>query len=489
MASTFIRTNSEVWGNKTEEQKNQYNDSIVFIEDTKQIWSNDVYYGSVEKTPILFNTAELDINTTNGYYYTPEFLENLKITKIPIIGHTKVEFKGNDIKLQLPKEIIVNDLVNFQGYAKYILNLDNNNCKIDRYKCDLSNYLIATYNDGSTTITETNNIIEDNAFFNCSSLTSIIIGDGVTSIGERAFLSCSSLASTTIGNSVTSIGNYAFSGCSSLTSIIIPNSVISIGKEAFYHCESLTSIIIGDGVTSIGDDAFTHCTSLKSITIPNSVTSIGSTAFLTCDALTSIDVEANNQNYASIDGILYNKNITTLICCPGGKISITIPNSITSIGDYAFSYRSSLTSITIPNNVTSIGYSAFRRCSSLTSITIPNSVTSIGGYAFRDCSSLTSITIPNGVTFIENGTFYACYKLTSITIPNSVTSIGSSVFLGCSRLTSITIQATTPPTLESNSLSGTNSNLIIYVPSESVDAYKNSTNWSNYANKILPIPN
>ena len=191
-------------------------------------------------------------------------------------------------------------------------------------------------------------------------------------------------------------------------------------------------------VTSIGGSAFC-CSFLTSITIPNSVTSIGGYAFAACPSLTSIDVDANNPNYASIDGMLYDKKRITLIACPGGKTKVSIPNSVTSIGNCAFYGCSSLTSVTIPNSVTSIGELAFYDCSSLTSITIPNSVTSIGYEAFYDCSSLTSITIPNSVTSIGARAFYNCSSLTSITIGNSVTSIGDRAFSGCSSLTSVTI--------------------------------------------------
>ena len=207
--------------------------------------------------------------------------------------------------------------------------------------------------------------------------------------------------------------------------IVIPDIVVS--KKVSYK------------VTSIGESAFANCKSLTSILIPNSVTSIGDYAFYLCSSLTSIEVNANNQNYASIDGVLYNKGVTTLICCPGGKTSITIPNSVTSIGSSAFSYCSSLTSITIPDSVTSIEYFAFSDCTSLTSITIPNSVTSIGNYAFWNCSSLTSIIIPNSVTSIGDGAFSNCSSLTSISIPDSVTTIGNSVFKWCESLTSINI--------------------------------------------------
>ena len=293
----------------------------------------------------------------------------------------------------------------------------------------------------------------------------VIIGNSVTRIGNFAFSGCTGLTSIEIPNSVTSIGDDTFFGCSSLTSITIGNSVKSIGVEAFYKCSSLTSVTIGNSVTSIGDDAFKDCSSLTEVhisdiaawckikfgdfganplnnagklyvngqlitdlIIPNSVTSIGNYAFGGCSSLTSIEIP---NSVTSIGNSAFSG-------CTG-LTSIEIPNSVTSIGDMAFCYCSSLTSITIPNSVTSIGYSAFWGCSNLTSIEIPNSVTSIENYAFYNCSSLTSVTIPNSVTSIGNDAFYDCSSLTSVTIPNSVTSIGDLAFRGCSSLTSVII--------------------------------------------------
>ena len=215
--------------------------------------------------------------------------------------------------------------------------------------------------------------------------------------------------------------------------------VTSIGERAFYYCYDLTSIEIPNSVTSIGRYAFEGCRSLSNIEIPNSVTSIGWPAFEGCSNLTEIKVADGNQNYASIDGCLYSKDITTLWRCPQTKVSIIIPSSVTMINTYAFQDCSGLTSIEIPNSVTSIGYYAFQDCSGLTSVAIGNSVTLIGDKAFSDCDGLTSIEIPNSVTSIGDEAFKSCSGLTSVTIGNSVTSIGDKAFQYCSGLTSIEI--------------------------------------------------
>ena len=280
--------------------------------------------------------------------------------------------------------------------------------------------------------------IGQSAFYGCRRLTSVTIPNSVTSIGEYAFHDCSGLTSVTIGNSVTSIGDYAFRDCSGLTSVTIPNSVTSIGNWAFYGCSGLTSITIPNSVTNIGESAFRGCSGLTSVTIPNSVTSIGSSAFNSCSGLTSLKVEEGNPKYDSRNNCnaIIESSTNTLIA---GCKTTTIPNSVTSIGNYAFDGCSGLTSVTIPNSVTSIGSSAFNGCIGLTSVTIPNSVTSIGSSAFNGCIGLTSVTIPNSVTSIGFAAFYYCWGLTSVTIPNSVTSMGEYAFYRCTGLTSVTI--------------------------------------------------
>jgi hypothetical protein len=306
--------------------------------------------------------------------------------------------------------------------------------------------------------------IHESAFFQCTSLVSIILPDHITRIESAAFDGCINLVSVTMGNNITVIGggNGAFSNCTSLTSITIPDSVTSIGDNAFWGCTNLSSVTIGnsvtsigryafgdcsftsitipDSVTSIGDGAFAYCSSLVRVTIPSNVTYIGGSAFLGCTKLTEINVDTGNANYSSETGVLYNKNKTSLIIYPAGKTntSFIIPNSVTSIGDWAFWGCTNLSSVTIGNSVTSIGDGGFGYCSSLTSITIPDSVTSIGDSAFAYCSSLTSITIPDSVTSIGDWAFYHCTSLVNVIIGNGVASIGLRAFSNCTTLTSVT---------------------------------------------------
>ena len=214
-------------------------------------------------------------------------------------------------------------------------------------------------------------------------LTSVTIPNSVTEIGERAFSGCSGLTSVTIGNSVTSIGEDAFKGCSGLTSVTIPNSVTRIGFSAFSNCSGLTSVTIPNSVTKIDGEAFRGCTGLTSVTIGNSVTTIGYEAFYGCRGLTSMVVESGNSKYDSRNNCNAIIETATNTLISGCKNTI-IPNSVTSIGKYAFSGCSGLTSVTIPKSVTEIGDGAFAYTSELRDVTIMNPNTKIDYRAFFD---------------------------------------------------------------------------------------------------------
>lgn len=266
--------------------------------------------------------------------------------------------------------------------------------------------------------------VEASAFLNNTAITSVVLPDSITSIGEKAFNGCESLTSVTFGKNsqLSSIGPGAFNYCYSLESITIPESVTSIGSDAFIYCYGLRSVTFGENsqLTSIGDGAFNWCESLESITIPDSVTSIGDVAFCCCAKLTSITIP---------DGVKSIGNYAFAGC--SALESITIPGSVLSIGDSAFAECTALESITIPDSVLSIGYSAFEGCTALKNITIPGSVLSIGDNAFKECTALESATISEGVKSIGDNAFYNCTNLVNVSLPDSLTSISFNTFYGC----------------------------------------------------------
>ncbi len=339
--------------------------------------------------------------------------------------------------------------------------------------------------------------IGGSAFYGITPITSVIVPDSVTSMGSYAFAYCSGLTSITLSEDLKSIGSWTFARCSALTYFTVPDGVTSIGYMAFNGCTALAHLDLGQGLKSIGDSAFVGCSALTSLDLPLSITSIATNAFRGCSALTSVElsdrvtsigtysfaectsltsigVAGTNPNYASVDGVLYNKGLTTLLQYPGGKPgAFTVPESVTRIDNGAFSHSTSLTLVTIGYKVTWMDYGSFYYCQALTAIqvdgdnpnyasvdgvlydkglttliqypgrrngpfTVPTSVTNLASSSFAGSSGLTSLTIPDGAALhMGESTFRYCTSLVSVEMGDDVIGLGSSAFAYCTSLFSL----------------------------------------------------
>ena len=442
--------------------------------------------GAFEKCPI--ESLKIDCPNIESWFVSNRTLKNLTIGN----SVTSIGERAFNSCTALTSVTIGNSVTSIGDFAFYkcsgltsleipnsVTSIGNwafDECPIESLKIDCTN--IGDWFSGNTT------------------LKNLIIGDSVISIGNDAFWRCTGLTSIEIPNSVTEIGYWAFCSCSGLTSVEIGNSVTSIGNLAFEECpieslkidcpnierwfsdkSTLKNLIIGNSVTSIGNYAFSGCSGLTSVEIGNSVISIGEYAFENCTGLTKVEI-SDLEAWCKI-------TFSTLLSNPlyyakhlylnGEEVKdLIIPNSVTTIGVYAFAGWDGLTSVEIPNSVTEIGQDAFYGCTSLTKVeisdleawnkikfsdnvsnplyyahhlylngeevidlVIPDSITEIGDYAFAGWFGLTSLEIPDSVISIGASAFYGCTGLTNVVIPNSVTEIRSSAFYGCAELKSL----------------------------------------------------
>lgn len=321
-------------------------------------------------------------------------------------------------------------------------------------RCDkLTNIILP---DGVTTI-------RDRAFEQCITLSNVSFGRNLSTIGYYAFSQCEDLESIELGDKLTTIDPFAFNGCLSLKKISLPGSLTEISEGVFGGCTSLEEISIPNSVTKIGVCAFVECVGLKSFTVPNSVTSIdvaaffrcsnleslvlgekvsfiGKDAFKNCLGLKKIEVSEKNTNYSSIDGILADKEKTTLLQFPNAKTSdFNVPDMIKIIGEDAFAGCENIKTIILPEHVTTISPRAFAECINLTNIKVGNNIDSIGPRAFQDCNSLEGFALSEKLSHIADSAFLFCTGLKSIIIPNGVKTIGISAFNGSKGMNNKTI--------------------------------------------------
>lgn len=299
---------------------------------------------------------------------------------------------------------------------------------------------------------------------------SVVLPNGVSTLGNYAFNKCASLATVSLGNSLTAIGDYAFSDCKKLESVTFGSALETIGERAFasakisslvlsatvrtigdwaFYNNPLTAITFNDGLQSIGSRAF-YGVSVQTLNIPNSVTELGSYAFSGCKSLETVTI---GTGVTKISDYTFNTcSALTQISCPSvteiGKNAfsgcsslsdIPLNDKITSLGNYVFSGCSAIESLVIPNSVTSIGSYAFEKCTKLTSATLGTGISSIPDYMFSSCSALTSVVLPENITGIGNSAFYNCKGLKSLPVTESITSIGTNAFYGCTSLTSVNL--------------------------------------------------
>ena len=339
--------------------------------------------------------------------------------------------------------------------------------------------------------------VASSMFLDWTHLKTVVLPDTITNILDAAFKNCTSLQSVFIPESVRSLGQSIFEGCESLSSITIPEGVTIIPWYAFRNCTGLASFVIPSTVTTINHYAFQSCSGLKTLTIPKSVTNVANSAFSGCKSISNLfiddfdkflDLTIHGYGMNGLESPLYHTDTyqqVHLFVAGEEATNISFAEGLSMIPPYSIRNCAFITTVHIPESVTVIGDRAFDGCESLKNFTIPEGVTSLGRYSFSRCKSITNVVLPEGIVTFAQDVFSYIDALTSIEFPASTKSIGQGVLYQCSGLASITVKAVDVPTGSSLMFDG--SNCPIYVPEESVDAYKEANYWSNYKNRIMPI--
>ena len=439
------------------------------------LYINQEYIGLSEGSATYQYVYTPEDTFTIEAYYTSQYgtVANTAQEVTPSISPTiyavqSTDSQGQNYNPAIQQWAYSNGYAANEGYttmeeAALVTSLEGNafaNSNIDHID-ELNNFNITSVGNG--------------AFTNCDSLVTASLPSGITTMGTGVFSGCATLASVTTPDSVTSMGNETFAECPYLSSVTLPSGITTIPESTFQLCVRLQNLTIPSSVTSIGNLAFKQ-SGLTSINVPNGVTSIGEEAFAGCDYLSSVTLPTTLR---TISHLAFDE------CA--SLTNITIPNGVTTLGNEVFE-QTGLTSINIPNSITSIGQGTFYQCTSLSSVTFaePSGISTLTTGTFAGCSQLTSLTLPSGITTIGQGGVQDCRNLRTVVLPSTLTSVGQTAFYLDSSLTEVYCYATTPPSLGSYAFYSIGSKPTLYVPYESLSAYKNSK-WANYFSTILPI--